>query len=178
MKKAKYFIVTLMAAALCGCGNTATVDGIIEKSQESSAADSEAARTPDELADSLKTIKNEEGSEYDIDLTQMSASMIYGQVYDMVYSSEDYVGKTVKMKGPFSYFLDAETGNEYFAVLISDAAACCSQGIEFVLDGSYTYPEDYPKLNEEITVTGNFNYYKEGYNTYCQLTNASIVDVE
>ena len=63
----------------------------------------------------------------------------------------------------------------FFAVLISDATACCSQGIEFVLDGDYSYPDDYPLLGTNITVTGNFNYYKEGESTYCQLLNANMI---
>ena len=101
--------------------------------------------------------------------------MIYGQVYDMVYSSENYVGKKIRAKGNFSYYKDPD-GKEYFAVLISDATACCSQGIEFVLtDENAVYPDDYPPLNTEITVEGDFNSYKENYSTYVQLLDAKIV---
>ena len=53
---------------------------------------------------------------------------------------------------------------------------CCSQGIEFVLDGDPKYPDDYPKLDTNITVSGEFNYYKEGVNIYCQLLHAEIED--
>ena len=59
--------------------------------------------------------------------------------------------------------------------MISDATACCSQGIEFVLDGNYSYPEDYPSIGTEITVVGKFNYYTEDdFYTYCQLLNAEM----
>lgn len=120
-----------------------------------------------------KSLSNS-NEEIDIDLTQLSSSMVYAQVYDMVNNGNDYLGKTVKAKGPFAYYKDEQNGNEYFAVIISDATACCAQGIEFVLDGEYTYPDDYPELETEITVTGIFNYYKEDYNTYCQLLNAQL----
>ena len=59
-------------------------------------------------------------------------------------------------------------------MIVSDATACCSQGIEFVLDGDYKYPDDYPAVDKTITVVGEFNYYKEEYNTYCQLLNAEM----
>ena len=49
--------------------------------------------------------------------------MVYAQVYDMVANPDDYMGKSIRVKGPFSYFKDSQTGNEYFAVLVSDATA-------------------------------------------------------
>ena len=109
-----------------------------------------------------------------LDLTTLSASMVYGQVYDMVYNPDNYKGRMVRVKGPFAYYQDPATNKEYFAVLITDAMACCSQGIEFVLDGKHTYPDDYPAVDEETTVTGIFNFYKENGNSYCQLLNAKI----
>lgn len=88
----------------------------------------------------------------------------------MVYTPEDYMGKTVKMNGTFSIY-ESDDRN-YYTRLISDATACCSQGIEFVLDEDYTYPDDYPELGSEITVTGTFDTYTEGELTYCQLVDA------
>ena len=58
--------------------------------------------------------------------------------------------------------------------MIPDATACCSQGIEFLLDGNYTYPNDYPQIGTEITVEGVFDTYYEGAYRYCQLINASF----
>ena len=45
---------------------------------------------------------------------------------------------------------------------------------EFVLAGEHTYPDDYPKEGEEITVTGIFDIYEEDGFKYCQLINASM----
>ena len=36
------------------------------------------------------------------------------------------------------------------------------------------HPDDYPAIGTEITVVGKFNYYKEGFYTYCQLTDATM----
>lgn len=66
--------------------------------------------------------------------------MVYSEVYNMVTTPQNYIGKKVKMKGKFATYYDQTTGNNYFGCIISDATACCSQGIEFVLTDDYTYP--------------------------------------
>ena len=78
---------------------------------------------------------------------------------------DQYLGKRIKARGSFGYYKDENTGEEYFAVVISDAAGCCSQGIEFVLDGEYRYPEDYPEPGTDITVTGIFDHYTDALRT-------------
>ena len=95
----------------------------------------------------------------DVDLTALSSTMVYSEVYNMVVAPESYVGKTVKMKGQFIYYEDSRTENQHFGCVIADATACCSQGLEFLLAGSHTYPDDYPELYSEITVVGTFDKY-------------------
>jgi len=97
-----------------------------------------------------------------IDITGMSADMIYAVVYDMMCRPNDYIGKTVKIEGLFSYYCDPATENEYYACIIEDARACCAQGMEFVPQEQYEYPEDYPEMFDAITVTGTFDIYYEG----------------
>ena len=97
-----------------------------------------------------------------IDITGMSADMIYAVVYDMMCRPNDYIGKTVKIEGLFSYYCDPATENEYYACIIEDARACCAQGMEFVPQEQYKYPEDYPEMFDAITVTGTFDIYYEG----------------
>lgn len=109
----------------------------------------------------------------DLDLSVLSGTVVYSQVYDMIMSPELYMGKLVRMKGLFSYFQDPETLKEYFAVIIADATACCAQGIEFVWNG-HQYPKDFPPLDTELTVTGVFGTYEENGFTYLQLTDADV----
>ncbi len=111
----------------------------------------------------------------DIDLTVLSSTMVYSEVYNMMVSPEDFIGKTVKMKGPFAYYHDEETGNDYFACIIQDATACCAQGIEFLLTEDYVYPDDYPEADEIICVVGVFDTYMEGNYTYCTLREAKLL---
>lgn len=110
----------------------------------------------------------------DIDLTVMSATMVYSQVSDIMADPDAYVGKVLKMKGPMTVFHSEETGKYYFGCLIQDATACCAQGIEFELAGEHHYPEDYPPENTEVTVVGVFDTYIEGVGLYCTLRNAKF----
>ena len=108
----------------------------------------------------------------DLDLTTMSATMVYSEVYDMMYTPENYVGKTIKMEGQCATYEDPKTGNNYYACIIQDATACCSQGVEFDLADSYEYPADYPADGSEVTVIGVFDTYDEDGETYCTLREA------
>ena len=109
----------------------------------------------------------------DLDLSALSGTVVYSQVYDMTMEPERYLGQRVRVKGDFSYFQDPVTRQEYFAVLIADATACCAQGIEFVWEG-HRYPDDYPPVDTELTGTGVFNTYEENGFTYLQLTDAEV----
>ena len=110
----------------------------------------------------------------DLDLTQFSGTVVYSQVYDMMMEPETYLGQRVRIQGGLSYYKDSETGNEYFAALIADATACCAQGIEFVWAGEHAYPQDYPPLGTDVTVTGTFNTYEEFGVEYIQLIDAEV----
>ena len=114
----------------------------------------------------------------DIDLTALSRTMVYSEVYNMMMTPENYIGKVVRMNGLCSTFesvaVDGQEARVYYTCIIFDATACCSQGLEFVLEGTYTYPDDYPSLGTEISVTGEFRTYTEGNNLYCHLIHATM----
>ena len=107
----------------------------------------------------------------DVDLTALSSTMVYSEVYNMLNAPEGYVGKTVKMTGGYSAFMDESTGAVYRVCMIADAAACCAQGTEFVLKEG----EEYPEMESDITVVGTFQLYDENGSTYCHLVDASII---
>lgn len=142
-----------------------------------SAADSEDSLTEStenmEAADGMDSAENEDSSdseiaegEVDLDLTQMSSTVVYSEVYNIMTDPETYMGKTIKMDGQFAVYTDEETGKHYFACIITDATACCQQGIEFIWEGNHMYPQDYPEMGTIITVTGVFDKYEEYGNIY------------
>ncbi len=132
----------------------------------------QTASSQPKVSDDLS--KQQTSNDLDVDLTKLSSTMVYSEVYKMMYTPDDYVGKTVKMKGQFAYYEDADTKAQYFACIIADATACCSQGLEFIPTGEHTYPNDYPEPGSEITVTGTFELYTENGFQYCRLKDAAM----
>lgn len=80
------------------------------------------------------------------------------------------------MEGSFASYHDEASGNYYFACIIMDATACCSQGMEFVLTDDYTYPDDYPEEGGYVCVAGTFDIYEEDGFTYCTLRNSTLCE--
>ena len=108
---------------------------------------------------------------YDVDLTNLSGNMVYAEVYDIMYSSsENYLGKSIRMKGAFDIYTDYYTKNEYTYCVIADALGCCAQGIEFVMPENMEPPE----LGAEIEVSGIFESYTENGNTFYRLNNTDV----
>ena len=127
------------------------------------------ADTDDEIA---KEQTDSDG--VDVDLTVLSSTMVYSEVYDMMYYPENYIGKSVKMKGMYAGYHDESTDKYYHACIIQDATACCAQGIEFEPTDDYIFPDDYPAEGHEVCVTGVFDTYEEGENKYCTLRDARL----
>ena len=112
----------------------------------------------------------------DVDLTLLSSTMVYSEVYNMMCYPENYIGKSVKMNGSYTSFYDEATDKHYCACIIMDATACCAQGIEFELaDDHLVYPQDYPNEGDPICVVGTFETYNEGENRYCTLRDATFI---
>jgi len=115
-----------------------------------------------------------DNSKIDLDLTQMSATMIYSTIFEMLIMPEDYMEKNIKVKGWFETYQNPETNELYYAVLVPDATACCQQGLEFVWLGNHSYPEDYPVPGNDITVTGRYKLIETNGITYTYLEASKI----
>ncbi len=111
----------------------------------------------------------------DVDLTQMSNTMIYSTVSNMMLNPNVYDRQKIKIRGTYRPFHDETTGKNYNILIIPDATACCEQGMEFSLAGEHKFPDDYPNEGQYITVTGIFSSYKEDGLTYVELSDASMV---
>ena len=90
----------------------------------------------------------------DVDLTTLSSTMVYAEVFNMMMSPDDYIGKTIRMAGIFTVYQDPETKQVYCGVIVEDATACCAQGFDLVMPEERSYPQDYPDPESEITVVG------------------------
>lgn len=112
-------------------------------------------------------------SDIDVDLTRLSATMVYSEVNNMMTTPESYVGKVVRMNGKLAVYKYPE--RNYYTCIIKDATACCQQGMEFLWAGNHKYPDDYPNEGDNIIVTGVFDIYYEGDSKYVQLKDASLI---
>ena len=173
-------LAVVMLAAVTGCGGSrdvryaqgkqgkSVVDVLNEKTNEN---DPTTETSPDRSQiDAAPTAHPVDAGPVDVDLTTLSSTMVYSEVYNMMAEPEKYMGRRVRMKGSFAI---AE-GDEkyYFVCLIADATACCAQGIEFVLKDERKFPDEYPSVGAEITVVGIFDTYMEGTLQYYQLIDA------
>ena len=141
-------LLCLISAVLAGCA-------------ASNADTKEPAATPEPLV-------------VDLDLSRLSGTVVYSQVYNIMAEPESYLGKVIKMAGYYSAYVDTERGVVYHACVIPDATACCAQGIEFVWAGEHAWPDDYPDEGTDILVTGRLASYEEDGYMYLHLLDAEI----
>ena len=182
-------LAACMMLSLCACGKGREKDAGNDtlSSNEEASASAESIPTPKEqkTPDEQQTPEEPEQTQtsadgVEVDLTVLSSTMVYSEVYNMLYNDPaHYLGKTVKARGEFSIYQLVTDGALQpdpvsYACIISDAAACCAEGMEFVLEGDYTYPDDYPELGAEITVIGEFQPYEESGMTWYHLVNARL----
>ena len=182
-------LAACMMLSLCACGkgsekdagnDTPSSDVEVSAPTESIPAPNEQ-ETPDEQQTPEEPEQTQTSADgVDVDLTVLSSTMVYSEVYNMLYNDPaHYFGKTVKARGTFSIYQLVTDGvlqpdPVSYACIISDAAACCAEGMEFVLKGDLTYPDDYPELGTEITVIGEFQSYEENGMTRYHLVNARL----
>ncbi len=155
-----------------------TTEMLTESTTETISTESDTEEKTTDVSSESSTTENGSASAaegVDVDLSALSSTMVYSEVYNMMAYPEKYYGKIIRMKGSFTVLQNEQDESKlYFACFISDATACCAQGIEFLLTGEHKYPEDYPGINDPITVTGEFETYEEDGYTYCRLKNATM----
>lgn len=174
MKNIRYIVTAILSFSLIlmGCGKatdeSVSSDAFADSSVTLYSFDEANAENSESIA--LSSIEG-----VDIDLTALSSTMVYGQVYNMMYYPENFIGQTIRMEGFYSDYFDQAKGKRYFACIIMDATACCSQGIEFELTEEYSYPDDYPEVGDEVVVEGVFDLYEEDGYDYCVLRNSKLI---
>ena len=172
-----------MTLSLCACGKDSEKDAGNDtpSSDVEVSAPTESIPTPKEQETPGESKPSQPAAgKVDVDLTVLSSTMVYSEVYNMLYNDPaHYLGKTVKARGGFSIYQLVTDGvlqpdPVAYACIIADATACCAEGMEFVPEGDLTYPEDYPELGAEITVIGEFQSYEENGMTWYHLVNARL----
>ena len=187
MKKILACIICLtLAFGVTACGKASDKDSngdtkIIsdaKNKQENSKSNTKKEASKKEVAGdagkgkSSKSKSKTSSNKIDIDLNNLNANVVYSQVFLMMTEPDKFIGKRIRMSGQFNVYA-AQEGNpsgvtEYYAIIIADAQACCQQGIEFVWPG-HTYPNGFPEVKSNASVTGIFEVYEENGKKYCRL---------
>ena len=187
MKKILACIICLtLAFGVTACGKASDKDSngdtkIIsdaKNKQENSKSNTKREVSKKEVAGdagkgkSSKSKSKTNSNKIDVDLNNLNANVVYAQVFQMMTEPDKFIGKRIRMSGQFNVYA-AQEGNpsgvtEYYAIIIADAQACCQQGIEFVWPG-HTYPDRFPEVKSNASVTGIFEVYEENGKKYCRL---------
>jgi hypothetical protein len=175
-------VLCLLCVTVAGCSDKSDAQSENYIMAKPSPATSESAGTESAapLLENDRTTEqgaSAQAGDADVDLTALSSTMVYAEVYNMMTSPDDYIGKTIKMSGPYYASYYEETEQYYHYVVIEDATACCQQGLEFVWSGEHSYPADYPDDNTRVEVTGVFDSYEELGTTYYHLVVDDIVEL-
>ncbi len=199
-KTAQFFTVMLIWSLLLllvsGCGGSSndkkagsfippkqnSVDAVLQQKKAEADRQNGNVNAGKETADKQKDagdktgreapgIQNKQGADGPVTAQKMK---MYTQIYNMLKEPDKYKGKVVRMQGTFGHYYDEKSGKHYFGCVVMDATACCSTGMEFSRKGKHNYPENYPKPDEPIIVTGTFSSYKEGKELFCELADAEI----
>ena len=120
MKKALLgALLLLLAVALCACGT-----------QENAETQAQA------------------GAGRMVNLTALSQSMRYAQAYNMLHiAPEEYIGSTVRVKGPHSAIFNEATRKNDHYITVSDSTVCCWRSNSASLCAYVSFPWPHHCMN-------------------------------
>lgn len=96
--------LTLVPLAACG-GEKDKVTAAADSADNQAPEASVSQKQPSEKKSESKPAASEPTQStdgVDVDLTRLSSTMVYSEVYNMMNAPGDYIGKTIKMKGQFA----------------------------------------------------------------------------
>jgi len=99
----------------------------------------------------------------DIDLTVLGENMIRAEVVNILSSPEEYLGKVIKMSGPYYAVPEPMLGRVIDMIAVAEVDACCPPlGFEIIVGDFFDLrPFDFPNQGTRIEVTGVFSTYEE-----------------
>ena len=110
----------------------------------------------------------------DLDLSVMSSTIVYAEMYNIQFDPGQYLGKVIRLRGLYSYYREPSTGVSYYACVVPDATACCMQGMEFVPAIEPKDPDHFLEDSADITVTGRLEIYVDEGRSYLHLVEAEV----
>ena len=156
----KKYTLCLLALLLVACGQQ-KVEVIRVPDDKPSVGTMKREDKTTATAEEQKPVEN-------MDLTDANAQVAFAAIADMCMNPERYEGARVSLVGRLMH---APNDASRKAVIVSDSAGCCRQGLEFVSDFD-------AEENAEIRVTGTLTIYEEGGKQYMELRDTEVTPVE
>ncbi|MBR2675294.1 MAG: hypothetical protein IKE28_00090 [Solobacterium sp.] len=160
MKKQKKWLISIAVCFLmCGCRDRSMPNNRVirqSKTVEDVIQEQTAEQTPETVIETAVPEETEPENTYasvDLDLTKSSETMLYSEVIDIGTNPDSYAGKVIRVEGQYMNYHDDMSANTYPVVIVLDATKCCATGLVFELKEG-----NYPKDEEEFTVTGILDY--------------------
>ncbi len=106
----------------------------------------------------------------DVDLSACSRGIIYAQMMQVCRSPLDYDGKLFRLKGKFNY----SEAHDLARIIFSDNTGCCETALVFKTAETLAFPEDYPPLWGDITITARLTADRTDPDMPCYFSQAVI----
>jgi hypothetical protein len=135
-----------------------TISGCSNKNEEKLSKEEEQAQY---VATREQLIKERsELAPPDVDLSVLSQQEAYEKAKEIFENTDEYITKRIKLTGVVQYN-DEDPDNIYATInLLADNDEDYVT-FEFVLHGSYVYPNDYPPSLAYLTMTGTYSLYND-----------------
>lgn len=156
----KKYALCLLALLLVACGQQ-KVEVIRVPDDKPSVGTMKREDKTTATAEEQKPVEN-------MDLTDANAQVAFAAIADMCMNPARYEGARVSLVGRLMH---APNDASRKAVIVSDSAGCCRQGLEFVSDFD-------AEENAEIRVTGTLTIYEEDGKQYMELRDTEVTPVE
>lgn len=154
-------ILALLVVLLVACGKTQEVEVIRVSDEKTSVGTMKREDKTSATAEANTPIN-------DMDLTNANAQVAFAAIADMCMNPERYEGARVSLVGRLMH---APNDANRKAVIVSDSAGCCRQGLEFVSDFD-------AEENAKIRVTGTLTIYEEDGKKYMELRDTDVSHAE
>jgi len=128
--------------------------------------DSDANVSDYEYMKEILSSDSVQNSHIDYDFSKMNYNMISSILFEILVEPESYAGKIARISG--SFVSNVHEGKRSFSVIIWDATKCCPAGLSFIPMEGMVYPDDFPSIDDDITVTGTLKmYFIDGEDRLC-----------
>ncbi|MCL1864133.1 MAG: hypothetical protein FWF78_11280 [Defluviitaleaceae bacterium] len=96
----------------------------------------------------------------DIDMTQMSVTMVSAQAAQLELSPTAHLGQVVRMRGShyIAFWEMLQTDLHY--IVLDLTVGCCGSAFEFILSDELIATVGYPPHGAEIEIVGTYSYYE------------------